>query len=76
MRRGVAGGHSWVLSTPFAALLHFRKDSEAVQPRVLVVAPMSGHFATLLRVPVRTMLVDHDVYITDWHNIRDVSRAA
>ena len=36
------------------------------------MAPMSGHFATLLRDTVRTMLPDHDVYITDWHNARDV----
>ena len=41
-------------------------------PRVLIVAPMSGHFATLLRETARTMLADHDVYITDWHNARDV----
>jgi poly(3-hydroxybutyrate) depolymerase len=59
-------------STPFATLLQFRKDTGAIQPRVLLVAPMSGHFATLLRATIKTMLVDHDVYITDWHNIRDV----
>jgi polyhydroxyalkanoate depolymerase len=40
---------------------------------VLVVAPLSGHFATLLRNTVRTLLPDHDVYITDWHNARDVA---
>jgi polyhydroxyalkanoate depolymerase len=40
-----------------------------------VVAPLSGHFATLLRGTVRTLLPDHDVYITDWHNARDVSLA-
>ena len=62
--------------TPFATLLHFRKDIRAVQPRVLIVAPMSGHFATLLRETVRTMLADHDVYITDWHNAREVPIAA
>jgi polyhydroxyalkanoate depolymerase len=39
---------------------------------VLLVAPLSGHFATLLRATVRTMLPEHDVYITDWHNARDV----
>ena len=39
---------------------------------MLVIAPMSGHFATLLRGTVRTMLAEHDVYITDWHNPRDV----
>ena len=59
--------------TPFGTLLHFRKDSGAVQPRVLLVAPMSGHFATLLRGTVQVMLPDHDVYITDWKNARDVA---
>ena len=61
-----------VLRTPFGTLLHFRKDMLAEQPRVLVVAPMSGHFATLLRGTVETLLPDCDVYITDWHNARDV----
>ncbi|MBV8261693.1 MAG: polyhydroxyalkanoate depolymerase [Paraburkholderia sp.] len=65
-----------VRRTPFATLLRFRKDAPAAQPRVLLVAPMSGHFATLLRGTVRTMLADHDVYITDWHNPRDVPLAA
>ncbi len=59
-------------STPFATLLHFRKEGGGSQPRVLLVAPMSGHFSTLLRATVKTMLADHDVYITDWHNARDV----
>ena len=58
--------------TPFGTLLHFKKDIDAAQPRVLLVAPLSGHFATLLRGTVRTMLPEHDVYITDWHNARDV----
>ena len=58
--------------TPFGTLLHFKKDIAAAQPRVLLVAPMSGHFSTLLRGTVQTMLPDHDVYITDWHNARDV----
>jgi poly(3-hydroxybutyrate) depolymerase len=62
--------------TPFGTLLHFRKDIKASQPRVLLVAPMSGHFATLLRDTVQTMLQDHDVFITDWHNARDVPVAA
>jgi poly(3-hydroxybutyrate) depolymerase len=57
--------------TPFANLLHFRKPTDLGQPRVLVVAPMSGHFATLLRGTVKTMLPDHDVFITDWKNARD-----
>jgi poly(3-hydroxybutyrate) depolymerase len=61
--------------TPFGTLLHFKKAIDAEQPRVLLVAPLSGHFATLLRATVRTLLADHDVYITDWHNVRDVPRA-
>ena len=65
-----------VLSTPFGTLLRFRKDIASEQPRVLVVAPLSGHFATLLRGTVRTLLADHDVYITDWHNARDVPVSA
>ncbi len=60
--------------TPFGTLLHFKKDIEIEQPRVLLVAPLSGHFATLLRGTVRTMLPEHDVYITDWHNMRDVEK--
>lgn len=58
--------------TPFATLLHFKKAVDAPLPRVLLVAPMSGHFATLLRATVRTMLPEHDVYVTDWHNARDI----
>jgi polyhydroxyalkanoate depolymerase len=74
--REVAVREEATYATPFATLLHFRKDLRAAQPRVLIVAPMSGHFATLLRETVRTMLADHDVYITDWHNARDVPLAA
>jgi poly(3-hydroxybutyrate) depolymerase len=66
-----------LLRTPFATLLHFKKppreiNGETVQPKVLLVAPMSGHFATLLRATVKTLLPEHDVYLTDWHNARDV----
>ena len=65
-----------VVSMPFGTLLHFKKDASAdlpYQPPVLLVAPLSGHFATLLRETLRTLLQDHDVYITDWHNARDVA---
>jgi polyhydroxyalkanoate depolymerase len=62
--------------TPFGTLLHFKKDIDTAQSRVLVVAPLSGHFATLLRGTVKTMLPEHDVFITDWHNARDVPLAA
>jgi poly(3-hydroxybutyrate) depolymerase len=63
-------------ATPFATLVHFKKDIASAQPRVLLVAPLSGHFATLLRATVRTMLPEHDVFITDWHNARDVPLSA
>ena len=63
-------------TTAFGTLLHFKKDIATAQPRVLLVAPLSGHFSTLLRATVRTMLPDHDVYITDWHNARDAPLTA
>ncbi len=62
--------------TPFATLLHFCKAGIEGQPPLLIAAPMSGHFATLLRDTVRVALRDHDVYITDWHNARDVPLSA
>src|SRR5258708_37251220 len=55
-------------ATPFASLLHFKKENSPEQPRLLLVAPMSGHFATLLRGTVNTLLQAHAVYITDSHN--------
>lgn len=69
-----------VVDKPFGSLVHFRKDPAALKdakadtplPRVLIVAPMSGHFATLLRGTVRAMLPGHDVYITDWADARNV----
>jgi poly(3-hydroxybutyrate) depolymerase len=60
------------LTLPFGSLLHFAKRTAEPGPPVLLVAPLSGHFATLLRETARTLLQDHDVYITDWHNARDV----
>lgn len=62
--------------TPFATLLHFAKDVDTPQPRMLVVAPLSGHFATLLRNTIEVLLPDNDVYVTDWHNARDVPLSA
>jgi len=63
------------LKLPFGNLVHFRKDTALAQPRVLLAAPMAGHFPTLLRDTARTMLADHDVYITDWKSGRDVPLA-
>jgi len=73
--REIAVHEHAALTTPFGTLLHFKKDVDTPQPRVLLVAPLSGHFSTLLRGTVRTMLPEHDVYITDWHNVRDVPLA-
>ena len=61
-----------VLATPFGTLLRFAKPGVPPQPRVLLVAPLSGHFATLLRDTVRVLLPEHDVHVTDWANARDV----
>ena len=66
------------LDKPFCKLLHFRKDSRisgviADQPKILLVAPLSGHHATLLRDTVKALLPEHDVYITDWTDARMVS---
>jgi poly(3-hydroxybutyrate) depolymerase len=54
------------LDLPFCQLRHFRRDTKVVQPTVLLVAPLSGHFATLLRDTVRALIREHDVYVTDW----------
>jgi poly(3-hydroxybutyrate) depolymerase len=67
-----------VVSKPFCKLMHFKKDmsdsefAALKQPTVLVVAPLSGHHATLLRDTVRALLPDQDVYITDWVDARMV----
>ncbi len=61
---------------PFCNLLHFKRDSTAAtkrnDPKVLIIAPMSGHYATLLRGTVEAMLPEHDIYITDWIDGRDI----
>ncbi|TAJ42383.1 MAG: polyhydroxyalkanoate depolymerase [Reyranella sp.] len=57
---------------PFCDLVRFRRDTIRRDPKVLVVAPMSGHFATLLRGTVEALLPDHDVHITDWKDAREV----
>jgi len=56
----------------FGQLKHFRRHAERDDPKLMIVAPMSGHYATLLRGTVEAMLPDHEVYITDWRDARDV----
>ena len=60
------------LRKSFGQLKHFVKEGVSGQPRLLIVAPMSGHFATLLRGTVERMLPGHDVYITDWRDAKNV----
>ena len=61
-----------MLEQTFGNLLRFKRDGLEDAPKVLLVAPMSGHFATLLRGTVCTLLRDYEVYITDWKNARDI----
>jgi poly(3-hydroxybutyrate) depolymerase len=60
------------LAKPFCNLLHFRRDAARDDPKILLVAPLSGHFATLLRDTVRALLPNHEVYITDWMDAKMV----
>ena len=65
------------LARPWCALRRFRRAAERpCDPKVLMVAPMSGHFATLLRGTVEAFLPDHDVYVTDWTDARDMPALA
>lgn len=63
-----------IMSKNFCNLVHFERETTPRKnlPKVLIVAPYSGHYATLCRDTVATMLKDHDVYITDWDNARDI----
>jgi poly(3-hydroxybutyrate) depolymerase len=70
--RIVAVNEEILLRKPFGQLLHFRRDTTRQHPKVLVVAPMSGHYATLLRGTVEALLPEHDVHITDWIDAREV----
>ena len=70
--RSIAVDETVLREKPFCRLLHFRKERETGAPRLLLVAPISGHFATLLRGTVQALLPEHDVYITDWINARNV----
>ena len=62
-----------IIERPFGDLLHFEVSGRETQKRkILLVAPMSGHYATLLRSTVKSLIVDNEVYVTDWHNARDI----
>jgi poly(3-hydroxybutyrate) depolymerase len=65
-----------VLKKPFCDLVRFTKEDQKREPKVLIIAPVSGHFATLLRDTVNRMIPKHEVYITDWKSLRDVPLSA
>ncbi|MBM3620771.1 MAG: polyhydroxyalkanoate depolymerase [Alphaproteobacteria bacterium] len=77
--REVAVNEEILVRKPFGNLVRFRRDLASrparQDPKVLVVAPMSGHFATLLRGTVQALLPEHDVHITDWIDARQVPLA-
>ena len=74
--RGVRVTEEVVLRKPFGDLKRFRREGVEGGPRLLIVAPMSGHYATLLRGTVERMIVSHDVYVTDWADAKYVPPAA
>lgn len=61
-----------VIQSPFCDLTHVRRETDRQDPKVLLVAPMSGHYATLLRGTVEGLIKEHDVYVTDWHDARRI----
>ncbi len=66
-----------LVERPFGDLIHFNVHGRQAKPRrVLLVAPMSGHYATLLRSTVASLLPDCEVFVTDWHNARDIPVSA
>jgi len=73
--REVAVHEDIALAQPFCRLVHFRRETRRQDPCVLLVAPLSGHHATLLRDTVRALLPGHDVYVTDWVDARMVPAA-
>jgi poly(3-hydroxybutyrate) depolymerase len=68
----VAVNEEILVRKPFCQLVRFRRDTDRKDPKVLLVAPMSGHYATLLRGTVEALLPEHDVHITDWADAREV----
>jgi poly(3-hydroxybutyrate) depolymerase len=75
-RKAVAVDEDIVLRKPFGQLKHFAKEGAKAGPPLIIVAPMSGHYATLLRGTVERLLPGHDVYITDWRDAKLVPLSA
>ncbi len=62
-----------IADKPFCSLLNFKRHTKRNDPKILLVAPMSGHYSTLLRGTVEALIPHHDVYITDWEDAREIS---
>lgn len=73
--REVAVTETVALQKPFCSLVNFTRDAVRDDPKVLLVAPLSGHYATLLRGTVAALIQNHDVYVTDWHDAKMVPLA-
>src|SRR6185369_17000403 len=69
-RKPVAVHEEIVLRKPFGQLKHFKREGVTGGPSLLIVAPMSGHYATLLRGTLERLLPGHDIYITDWRDAK------
>jgi poly(3-hydroxybutyrate) depolymerase len=61
-----------ILVKPFCNLIHFKQDIKVPRPKLFLVAPLSGHHATLLKATIERLVADHDVYITDWLDAKNV----
>ena len=61
-----------IIEKPFCNLIHFRQDTNVQQSKLFLVAPLSGHHATLLKATIERLVTDHDVYITDWLDAKNV----
>jgi poly(3-hydroxybutyrate) depolymerase len=61
-----------IIEKPFCNLIHFRQDTTVKQSKLFLVAPLSGHHATLLKATIERLVADHDVYITDWLDAKNV----
>ncbi len=61
-----------IVSKPFCNLINFKCDTDVQQPKVLLIAPLSGHHATLLKDTVKSLVTDHDIYITDWLDAKNI----
>ncbi len=70
--KSVAVTEEVIAVKPFCNLIHFRQDTDVQQSKLFLVAPLSGHHATLLKATIERLVADHDVYITDWLDAKNV----